>query len=183
MSGPPGLRRRRCRTGGAPNATSTEGLRRGVIEVYARGSNNRDPEIGTVGDVDTAPALCTLDVDTIAVVSASLDGAGHDVRLEIQGSMGTVLVGSRRLSGHCDWPIQSCLPYRSAARNLRRALRQTYRDAMVALRRRGGRTGAPRQRLACARHRGTRPGPDNHVVRHTRNSAASVPMTAPSFRG
>ncbi len=29
--------------------------RRGVLEVYARGSNNTDPEIGTVGDVDTAP--------------------------------------------------------------------------------------------------------------------------------
>ncbi|NAZ87681.1 Gfo/Idh/MocA family protein [Kineococcus indalonis] len=67
---------------------------REVVEVYARGSNNGDPEIGRVGDVDTALAVCTLDDGTLAVVTASrYNGAGHDVRLELQGSRGTVLVG------------------------------------------------------------------------------------------
>ncbi|WP_432482089.1 Gfo/Idh/MocA family protein [Kineococcus esterisolvens] len=67
---------------------------REVVEVYARGSNNGDPEIGRVGDVDTALAVCTLDDGTLAVVTASrYNGAGHDVRLELQGSLGTVVVG------------------------------------------------------------------------------------------
>lgn len=67
---------------------------REIVEVYARGSNNGDPEIGAVGDVDTALAVCTLDDGTLAVVTASrYNGAGHDVRLELQGSAGSLLVG------------------------------------------------------------------------------------------
>jgi myo-inositol 2-dehydrogenase/D-chiro-inositol 1-dehydrogenase len=67
---------------------------REIVEVYARGSNNGDPEIGAVGDVDTALAVCTLDDGTIATVTASrYNGAGHDVRLEMQGSAGSVAVG------------------------------------------------------------------------------------------
>ncbi|WP_380171976.1 Gfo/Idh/MocA family oxidoreductase [Kineococcus sp. DHX-1] len=67
---------------------------REVVEVYARGSNNGDPAIGEVGDVDSALAVCTLDDGTLAVVSASrYNGAGHDVRLELQGSQGTLVVG------------------------------------------------------------------------------------------
>nr|WP_276611103.1 Gfo/Idh/MocA family oxidoreductase [Kineococcus siccus] len=67
---------------------------REVVEVYARGSNNGDPAIGAVGDVDTALAVCTLDDGTLAVVTASrYNGAGHDVRLELQGSLGTLVVG------------------------------------------------------------------------------------------
>ncbi|WP_432503505.1 Gfo/Idh/MocA family protein [Kineococcus arenarius] len=67
---------------------------REVVQVYARGSNNGDPQIGRVGDVDSALAVCTLDDGTLAVVTASrYNGAGHDVRLELQGSRGTVVVG------------------------------------------------------------------------------------------
>ncbi|ABS01523.1 Gfo/Idh/MocA family protein [Kineococcus radiotolerans] len=67
---------------------------REVVEVYARGSNNGDPAIGEVGDVDTALAVCTLDDGTLAVVTASrYNGAGHDVRLELQGSAGSLVVG------------------------------------------------------------------------------------------
>ncbi|WP_432519574.1 Gfo/Idh/MocA family protein [Kineococcus sp. SYSU DK006] len=67
---------------------------REVVEVTARGSNNGDPAIGRVGDVDTALAVCTLDDGTLAVVTASrYNGAGHDVRLELQGSLGTLVVG------------------------------------------------------------------------------------------
>jgi len=65
-----------------------------VVEVYARGSNNGDPAIGAVGDVDTALALVTLADGTVGTVSASrYNGAGHDVRLEIQGSRDSLLVG------------------------------------------------------------------------------------------
>ncbi len=67
---------------------------RRIVEVYARGSNNGDPAIGQVGDVDTALAVCTLDDGTMATVNASrYNGAGHDVRLEIQGSVASVVVG------------------------------------------------------------------------------------------
>ncbi|MFB9377186.1 Gfo/Idh/MocA family oxidoreductase [Kineococcus gynurae] len=67
---------------------------REIVEVYARGSNNGDPAIGEVGDVDTALAVCTLDDGTLATVTASrYNGAGHDVRLELQGSKASLMVG------------------------------------------------------------------------------------------
>lgn len=67
---------------------------REIVEVYAKGSNNGDPAIGAVGDVDTALALLTFDDGTVGTVSASrYNGAGHDVRLEIQGSKNSVTVG------------------------------------------------------------------------------------------
>jgi myo-inositol 2-dehydrogenase / D-chiro-inositol 1-dehydrogenase len=67
---------------------------RDIIEVYARGSNRGDPAIGAVGDVDTGLALVTFDDGTLGAVSASrYNGAGHDVRLELQGSAGSLMVG------------------------------------------------------------------------------------------
>jgi myo-inositol 2-dehydrogenase/D-chiro-inositol 1-dehydrogenase len=67
---------------------------RPIVEVYAKGSNNGDPAIGAVGDVDTALAVVTFDDGTVGTVSASrYNGAGHDVRLEIQGSRSSLLVG------------------------------------------------------------------------------------------
>ncbi|WP_432510176.1 Gfo/Idh/MocA family protein [Kineococcus sp. SYSU DK001] len=67
---------------------------REITEVYARGSNNGDPAIGEVGDVDSALAVCTLDDGTLAVVTASrYNGGGHDVRLELQGSKASLEVG------------------------------------------------------------------------------------------
>lgn len=67
---------------------------REIVEVYAKGSNKGDPAIGGVGDVDTALALVTFDDGTVGTVSATrYNGAGHDVRLEIQGSNDSVMVG------------------------------------------------------------------------------------------
>ncbi|GAA4972955.1 Gfo/Idh/MocA family oxidoreductase [Kineococcus glutinatus] len=67
---------------------------REVVEVVARGSNNGDPAIGGVGDVDSAAALLVLDDGTLATLGASrYNGAGHDVRLELQGSRGSLVVG------------------------------------------------------------------------------------------
>ncbi|GAA1049204.1 Gfo/Idh/MocA family protein [Arthrobacter russicus] len=65
-----------------------------VVEVYARGSNRGDPGIGEAGDVDTGAALLTLTDGTLAtVVATRYNGAGHDVRMELQGSAGSVCVG------------------------------------------------------------------------------------------
>ncbi|MDQ0679902.1 myo-inositol 2-dehydrogenase/D-chiro-inositol 1-dehydrogenase [Arthrobacter pascens] len=67
---------------------------REIVEVYAKGSNNGDPAIGAAGDVDTALALVTFDDGTVGTVSATrYNGAGHDVRLEIQGSRRSLMVG------------------------------------------------------------------------------------------
>ncbi|WP_010524071.1 Gfo/Idh/MocA family oxidoreductase [Nesterenkonia sp. F] len=67
---------------------------RRIVEVCARGSNRGDPAIGAVGDVDTAHALVTIDDGTVATVSATrYNGAGHDVRLELQGSTASLQVG------------------------------------------------------------------------------------------
>lgn len=65
-----------------------------IVEVYAKGSNNGDPAIGEVGDVDTALAVVTFDNGLVGtVVATRYNGAGHDVRLEIQGSEGSLAVG------------------------------------------------------------------------------------------
>ncbi|GAA4378002.1 Gfo/Idh/MocA family protein [Paeniglutamicibacter cryotolerans] len=65
-----------------------------IVEVYARSSNNGDPAIGEVGDVDTALSLLTFEDGTVATASATrYNGAGHDVRLEIQGSKDSIVVG------------------------------------------------------------------------------------------
>jgi len=67
---------------------------REIVEVYATGSNHGDPAIGAVGDVDSAVAVVTFDDGTIGTVAASrYNGAGHDVRLEIQGSRSSIMVG------------------------------------------------------------------------------------------
>ncbi len=65
-----------------------------IVEVYARGSNNGDPASGAVGDVDSAVTRATFADGTLATVSATrYNGAGHDVRLELHGSLGTTQVG------------------------------------------------------------------------------------------
>jgi myo-inositol 2-dehydrogenase/D-chiro-inositol 1-dehydrogenase len=42
---------------------------REIVEVYAKGSNNGDPAIGEVGDVDTALAVITFDDGTVGTTS------------------------------------------------------------------------------------------------------------------
>lgn len=65
-----------------------------IVEVYARGSNQGDPAIRDAGDVDSGVAVATLEDGTVASVSATrYNGAGHDVRMELQGSAETVHVG------------------------------------------------------------------------------------------
>lgn len=67
---------------------------REIVEIYARGSNNGDPEIGAVGDSDTAVAMITLSDGTLATVTASrYNGGGHDIRLDVMGSKDAVIVG------------------------------------------------------------------------------------------
>lgn len=65
-----------------------------VESVYALGSNQGEKFFGDAGDVDTAVAVLQLDNGILAMISATrYNGAGHDVRLEVAGSAGGLVVG------------------------------------------------------------------------------------------
>ncbi|HEX5562420.1 MAG TPA: Gfo/Idh/MocA family oxidoreductase [Nocardioidaceae bacterium] len=84
---------------------------REVTRVFGTGANKGDGFFTEGGDVDTAAAVLTLDDDTLVLVSATrYNGGGHDVRLEVMGSRGTVGVGYddslavRSLEADADFP-------------------------------------------------------------------------------
>jgi myo-inositol 2-dehydrogenase/D-chiro-inositol 1-dehydrogenase len=67
---------------------------REVSSVYATGANKGADFFSEAGDVDTAAAVLTLDDGTLVLASATrYNGAGHDVRMEVLGSEGTLGVG------------------------------------------------------------------------------------------
>jgi myo-inositol 2-dehydrogenase/D-chiro-inositol 1-dehydrogenase len=67
---------------------------REVTQVYAVGANRGEEFIRAAGDADTACAVLTLDDGMLAVVNCGrYNGAGHDVRLEVLGSAGSVCAG------------------------------------------------------------------------------------------
>ncbi len=67
---------------------------RDVVRVYAVGANTGEAFFRTADDVDTAAALLTLDDGSLAVIAGGrYNGGGYDVRLEVHGSRGTVVVG------------------------------------------------------------------------------------------
>jgi myo-inositol 2-dehydrogenase/D-chiro-inositol 1-dehydrogenase len=67
---------------------------REVVSVYATGANRGEAFFGEYGDVDSAAALLTLDDGTFVAVSGTrYNGAGHDVRMELHGSLGSLAVG------------------------------------------------------------------------------------------
>jgi myo-inositol 2-dehydrogenase/D-chiro-inositol 1-dehydrogenase len=70
---------------------------REVVGVFATGSNKGAAFFAEAGDVDTAAAVLTLDDGTLATVTATrYSGGGHDVRMEVIGSDGTLGVGFDR---------------------------------------------------------------------------------------
>jgi myo-inositol 2-dehydrogenase/D-chiro-inositol 1-dehydrogenase len=65
-----------------------------VARAYASGGNKGDPFFAEAGDVDTGAALLTMVDGTMVLVSSTrYNGAGHDVRMEVHGSTGTMAVG------------------------------------------------------------------------------------------
>lgn len=67
---------------------------REVVSAYATGANKGADFFSAAGDVDTAAALLTLDDGTlVTVTSTRYNGGGHDVRMEVMGSEGTIGVG------------------------------------------------------------------------------------------
>lgn len=106
---------------------------REIVEVYARGSNNGDPAIGEAGDVDTALALVTFDDGTVGTVSATrYNGAGHDVRLEIQGSRGSLMVGLDDKSALASAEAGISFPAGEPHRTFAERFEAAYRSEMAA---------------------------------------------------
>ncbi len=69
-----------------------------VVEVTATGSAVIAREIGEAGDVDTAVALLRFSNGAIVVADVSREAVyGYDVRTEIHGSLGMLLVGFDRM--------------------------------------------------------------------------------------
>jgi myo-inositol 2-dehydrogenase / D-chiro-inositol 1-dehydrogenase len=69
-----------------------------IEEVYATGSALVDPSIADFGDVDTSLTVLRYKGGAIGVIDAAREALyGYDVRGEIQGSKGMVLVGHGRL--------------------------------------------------------------------------------------
>jgi myo-inositol 2-dehydrogenase/D-chiro-inositol 1-dehydrogenase len=67
---------------------------REVVRVQAVGGTKGEGFFAAAGDVSTAAALLTLDDGTVAVLTTTrYSGQGHDVRLEVVGSEGSVAVG------------------------------------------------------------------------------------------
>ncbi|WP_371407659.1 Gfo/Idh/MocA family oxidoreductase [Kribbella sp. NBC_00662] len=67
---------------------------REVVSAFATGANRGESFFGEYGDVDAAAALLTLDDGTFVAVSGTrYNAAGHDVRMEVLGSLGSVAVG------------------------------------------------------------------------------------------
>ena len=67
---------------------------REVVRAYAIGGTKGETFFPEAGDVDSGAALLTLDDGTIALLSTTrYNGQGHDVRLEVLGSQGSVAVG------------------------------------------------------------------------------------------
>lgn len=67
---------------------------REVVSVYGVGANKGADFFTEGGDVDSAVAVLTLDDDTLVTLSATrYNGGGHDVRMEVMGSEGTLGVG------------------------------------------------------------------------------------------
>jgi len=70
-----------------------------VEEVYATGSALIAPALGDFGDVDTSVVVLRFSGGVIGVIDNSREAVyGYDVRGEIQGSKGMVLIGHKRLN-------------------------------------------------------------------------------------
>ncbi len=73
-------------------------------EVFARGSNLVDPEIGKAGDVDTAVVTLTTKSGKLCQISNSRRAVyGYDQRIEAFGSGGMLRAGNRNASSLETW--------------------------------------------------------------------------------
>lgn len=119
---------------------------RRVLSVQALGANGGADFFRAAGDVDTCAALLRLEGELIATVTATrYNGAGHDVRLEVCGSTGTLVVG---LDDHAALPTaEAQLSWRRSTPHSTFAER--FRDAYAAELRHFAEVVAGRASSAC----------------------------------
>ena len=71
-----------------------------IAEVYARGANLVDDEIGRLGDIDTAVISMRMSGGALASVSCSREtNCGYDQRIEALGEKGALRAGNLRAHG------------------------------------------------------------------------------------
>lgn len=67
-----------------------------VVEVYAKGGNLVDPEIGNKGDIDTAIVTLTFANGALGVIDNSREAVyGYDQRIEIFGNKGALVADNQ----------------------------------------------------------------------------------------
>ena len=85
-----------------------------VKEVYAKGAVLVDPEIGKVGDIDTASIILTFEDDTMAIIDNCRKAVyGYDQRLEVFGSKGMAQAENNFANNHrlyTESGVSSALP-------------------------------------------------------------------------
>ena len=68
-----------------------------IVEIYATGSVLTDPEIGKIGDLDTATATLRSASGKVAIITNSRRASyGYDQRVEVHGSKGMVRANNLR---------------------------------------------------------------------------------------
>ncbi len=72
-----------------------------IVEVYAKGFNIIDPEIGAVGDIDTGYILLTSKNQvTVFIENSRQSSYGYDQRLEVFGSKGMMMAENPLKTNH-----------------------------------------------------------------------------------
>lgn len=67
------------------------------VDIFAMGANLVDPVFGKYGDIDTCVVTISFESGALAAIDASRrSGFGYDVRTEIFGSAGAVMIGDGR---------------------------------------------------------------------------------------
>lgn len=67
------------------------------LEIFAMGANLVDPMFAKYGDIDTCAVTVKFESGALAVIDASRrSGFGYDIRTEIFGSKGAVMIGESR---------------------------------------------------------------------------------------
>ena len=70
-----------------------------VDEIYASGSAQVEPKLAEFGDIDTSVAVLRFTSGALAVIDGSREAIyGYDIRGEIHGSKGMLLIGQGRLA-------------------------------------------------------------------------------------
>ena len=101
-----------------------------IESVYATGSNLVDPEIGKLGDIDTAAAILRFVGGAIAVIDNSRQAVyGYDQRIEVFGSKGSVVIDNQSTNSACI-STADCIKHDSIPYFFINRYMQSYRDEL-----------------------------------------------------